>query len=547
MEEQNEEAESHEAIWAAMPTIVVRNVDRPTPLPTPAWVNVSGNQPGRSLVDSDDEESSSSSSDSESSDELAVGSRGVALDSSASTGGPPLDSTEGDDPISFQDLFGSSAPEYDSAEGELPTLEEAQRCLEDLASRRRAVQAIAARYSPAVSSLRTGAGNVPCPRIQEVLQLPCPSMVIRAASLDVGCWASAGISAASAISAATPQVAASGSQELDNAVAEAKPVLAGMQAEEEDKGSASGSSAPSPHQLSAASGQPSVAVANAVPDSAAQTAAKIQQAPSLEEELQFTELEVLRDIEEVQRAQSDVSKASCYIVSEECASTAGPAVALPVDCISSPAVETMLSSSTSQRRPWDPVERPVRGPPAPHDSQQAAAVLRRLGERFRECGLSGGRLDSQSPAATVNVPDARLADRPPKQEDAVVESRSGVDRHQLKVGTVVVLRGLSQASLNEQLGRVINASGSVQAGRLPVQLIESGRKILVKHEKLLEVSDGIAEEISNKPSWLSEALVDCESDAQVQQELWRNALAGDDRPVGGEGLPSPDLYYGRGK
>lgn len=554
--------ESHEAIWAAMPTVIIRDCEPNSQAapPSQAWVHVNDQTPGRSLVDIDDSSSSSDgSSDSETISSGPAGG-GAAPDSTASTGGPPLDSAEGDDEaLTLHDLLGVS----NEADADLPTVEEERLRLEDLARRRQAVQAITARYTSEVR---------PTPQSR-------PREIMRSLSSAIGLtsngWEIGGVSTAPLVATVT--------------------------------------------QLATVESAPTTTRVNEDVISVPQITLADDRQP---EEVHFTALETLDDVDG--DAEVDVRVACIgdgfprggarYIVDE----TQGLHSSVTTVHESCGEVDSKLQQEDRQadadvqakavskhnksRRPWDPAARPMMGPAAPHNPAQASAMLERLGERFRESGLARTASSVTNTTDIINILGARLGELDDHIGTAAATNSScSRESHRpdakFKVGENVVLVGLSAADLNGQLGTVIRASGKTNPGRLPVQLSSSGKKILVKEENLeapqtteLVLGRSVmtesrfgsqAEQTENRasggrdasdvdarhttpapeeapgqrdeavqgsfrPAWpfsQEKMLVGRDSDARLQEELWIQFLAGDDQPVGGDGLPPPELYY----
>merc|ERR1712129_561499 len=145
-------------------------------------------------------------------------------------------------------------------------------------------------------------------------------------------------------------------------------------------------------------------------------------------------------------------------------------------------------------------------------------------------------------------PKLQMAALPPGQPEA-----SEADK--FKVGDEVVLQGLKTAKLNGQVGTVIRATGAVGAGRLPVRLVASGEKILVKGENMDvaptrskgEVANASDEQLAGGTAWqFSEEKMSAgrRKEEQIKDELWKQFLPGDDMPVGDDGLPPPAQYHG---
>lgn len=537
--------ESHADIWAAMPTTVIRDCSARA---SAVVVETSQSGPqvsGQLCVDSDDDETSSSSSGSSDDDAGAI--EGPAAPSSASTAGPPMGESE---EVTLQELLGGDATELDGLDADLPTVEQERRRLEALALRRRAVEAIASRYTPI---LRPGDG----PR--DASFCPPPREVLGQAA----------------------------SQSLEIAPASGQESVAFRDGWTIGSSSRPQTSAPRAAEL-------------VVPSSE----------PSLTEELAFTSLEALSEdtVVEPQGAAARTeataaTKAAQYAVADSPtgASSMDLQPSLPAsaeDQLEKASVEVAPEKEQAKsRRPWDPADGPKLGPrAAPPSGREASFMLRRLGDRFREHGLAQGGLRAEDGGAAevshiINALGSRLGDFPVPTvaSGGAISSRTQVPNAGAKdtssaapghrVGDRVVLKGLSKTELNGKFGVVTRAKGSVPAGRLPVRLLGQETSILVKLENL-DVAPPVEEQeevprdrvpdqvvepaqdtsqavarpevepsersITKDAAWpvsekkFSEGL---QRDAQVKEELWHQFLAGDDRPVGGDALPPPDVFY----
>lgn len=138
--------EPHEDVWASMATVVVRDTTGPPQRP--------GQARGQTMVDSDTESSSSENSGDSGQRANTAEEDELALTLGDLLGGDPAKSES----ITLGDLLGDGAaddltalaPADDPGDdgARLPSVEQAQRQLEDLQNRRKAIGAISSRYSP---------------------------------------------------------------------------------------------------------------------------------------------------------------------------------------------------------------------------------------------------------------------------------------------------------------------------------------------------------------------------------------------------------------
>lgn len=216
--------------------------------------------------------------------------------------------------------------------------------------------------------------------------------------------------------------------------------------------------------------------------------------------------------------------------------------------------------------PWTPATRSAFGPVSLPDKAMGAGALQRLAERFREQAFKE--------AEALRAPALSAIEQ--ATQSAEYAAATSADIIKFAINDIVVLNGLSRTELNGQRARVVPTTCSVEAERVGVQLESSGQRLAVKSAnlELMHAASGSAIGGAGAASEAAAALTSPDdasapspdpltvptplvnvwpysvekvsaglrSDELHRTELWHSFLAGDDRPVGGDDLPPPELY-----
>eukprot|EP00927_Polykrikos_kofoidii_P061751 TRINITY_DN56586_c0_g1_i1.p1 TRINITY_DN56586_c0_g1~~TRINITY_DN56586_c0_g1_i1.p1 ORF type:complete len:641 (-),score=125.95 TRINITY_DN56586_c0_g1_i1:275-2197(-) len=577
-----DEEESHEAIWAAMETTVVRDcstthrsgsnqVQAGTPT-SPPTAGVSG--PCGVVLQ--DHPSSSSSSSSTSSDDAASfvdarslqgehdGGERVADHDLASTRAPsPL---EDEEHLTMNDLFGDAVGANagggrDDDDMILPTLEEEQRRLADVVARREAVRAIAARYTPVLRPTNTIASQ------PEVGARPKEVLVLRSSHNDglLGLGASADLSASSQASGAR-FMAVDTAASVDQIDESAFTCLDALSAADVDGASSTYKTPPS--------GVSSKYIASA-------DAGDVHG----EDEIHTTEGQENESAVVIEAppsfAESNVSGVGEQAAVAETFSDGHKTQ--PVETSAASTTDDPLAFAPGPRRadpPWAPAPGSAMGPRVRPQASETSSLLNRLAAGLRGAGAcpvaSTGNCDatnaSKPEGGTSGKGSTLAGDQASTKSISFATASAGrraaedaMSAAKLFPGSEVLLKGLSRQELNGKRAIVQPVNSKVQAGRVPVRLQEtdSPQSLSIKIENVELVGLNAREEATalqaakesaggiagaSRPWPVSEECLRQGRLAEVsrQEDLWKNFLAGDDAPVGSDTLPPPEIYYSGG-
>jgi len=505
--------ESHEAIWSSMATVTIRDCaagglgaaaqQGPVVIGSMASRAERLRAAGLEGEESDSSESTSDASDESERLEVLIGSHPNAQDTAPSTRAPS--SLDEDVGVMLQDLVGrAGGADVLRGEERLPSLEDERRRLADIRTRQQAVRDIAARYThtPAHVS-RDIVGSSQRARPKEVIGcrlLPHSGEGGGAERTAAVCEANDAIDVTTFTSLDVPLKVDCREAETESRLkAEGAKYLA-VAGSSKDEGHQH-------HQMEESCEPDGEEFAN--PKAEGQTTSDpCQNEPTTEAANALT---------------------GAVLGSGDDACTAG------------------TGDAAQRARPWVPAHRLVMGPSARPGAAAASFLLGRLGERLREHG-DATRLRADTPADAPNGANVTPAALPAP----VAVANSSAVAAGPPTGTEVVLHGLSRPELNGLRAVVLPSTPAIQKGRVAVRTFEdTARRLSVRIENVKMLHDQEAEgqpRESGTPSWrVSEERLrrGRAADESRREELWHQFLAGDDRPVGGDALPPPELYYGR--